>query len=181
MSRTRISSGDAGPDAEGQGADILLIDDWVPYQFSYVSNQVSLYLESFYSTRFGLSVTGWRVMAILGMHAPLSAKELAEHTAMDQVQVTRAINQLSRIGMVSRRVDPADRRKVSLRLSRHGKEVYDQIVPHARSIERELLSVLTEEERACMLASVRKVVARARRIFESPAADRDREEAPSHA
>ena len=150
---------------------VLKLDNWIPYQFSYVSNQVSLFLEDLYKSRFGLTVPGWRVMAVLAMHEPLSAKEVAAHTAMDQVQVTRAINHLSSIGMISRRVDAGDRRKVVLRLSQRGGEVYATIAPYARNIEMELLSDLTPDEIATLRALTDKVVAVAKVIFDDKRQD----------
>ncbi|NYZ15830.1 winged helix-turn-helix transcriptional regulator [Azospirillum sp. RWY-5-1] len=165
MSRSNASSRGIGETGDGQGPAILHLDDWLPYQFSYVSNEVSLFLEDIYRTRFGLTVSGWRVMAVLGLHAPLSAKQVAEHTAMDQVQVTRAINHLASLGLISRRVDSADRRKVVLRLSPRGRDVYGEIVPYAIEIERTLLSPLTAEELNCLRALTRKVVERAHQVF----------------
>ncbi|WP_180901585.1 MarR family winged helix-turn-helix transcriptional regulator [Martelella soudanensis] len=147
------------------GSVILNLDDWIPYQFSYISNQTSLYLEELYNSRFGLSVTGWRVMANLAIHSPLSAKEVAAHTAMDQVQVTRAINQLHKIGMISRRTDSHDRRKVVLRLSQRGAEVYATIAPYAIEIERRLLAELSAAEVETLRNLTSKVVAVAKEVF----------------
>lgn len=148
---------------------VLDLDDWIPYQFSYISNYASHYLENLYKARFGITVPGWRVMAFLAMHAPLSAKELAAHTAMDQVQVTRAINQLHSIGMISRRVDTVDRRKVVLRLSPRGSEVYETIVPYACGIENTLLADLSETEIEMLRKITNKVFATARKLFEEQA------------
>ena len=44
-----------------------------------------------YEQRFDLSVTEWRVMAVLGALDGLSAREVAERTAMDKVAVSRAL------------------------------------------------------------------------------------------
>ena len=99
-----------------------------------------------YGERFQLSVPGWRVMAVLGQHAPLSAKEVGVRTAMDQVQVTRAINQMASVNLISRRVDASDRRRVVLRLSRKGEEAYAEIVPLAERIEREIMAVFNDAE-----------------------------------
>jgi hypothetical protein len=63
----------------------LDLERWLPYQGSVVSNRVSACLASMYRERFGLTVPGWRVMAVLARYQPLSAKELAHRTAMDQV------------------------------------------------------------------------------------------------
>jgi DNA-binding MarR family transcriptional regulator len=104
-------------------------------------------------------------MANLAIHSPLSAKELAVHTAMDQVQVTRAINLLHNMGMISRRTDTLDRRKVILRLSQRGKDVYETIAPYAIEIERRLLADLTAAEVETLQNLTDKVAAAAREIF----------------
>jgi DNA-binding MarR family transcriptional regulator len=120
--------------------------DWIPYRCSVISNRVSACLQSMYGERFQLSVPGWRLMFVLGRDAPLSAKEVGERTAMDQVQVTRAITQMASVGLVSRRVDPADRRRVILRLSRKGMEAYGEIAPLAKRIEQQIIAPLTPAE-----------------------------------
>ncbi|KGF70457.1 hypothetical protein LL06_04925 [Hoeflea sp. BAL378] len=165
MTQTGHSPDSPAGEKRHEAPAILNLDDWVPYQFSYISNQASLYLEDLYSSRFGLSVTGWRVMANLAIHAPLSAKEVAAHTAMDQVQVTRAINHLHKIGMISRRTDTQDRRKVVLRLSQRGTEVYATIAPYAIEIERRLLAGLSAAEVETLRNLTRKVLVVAQEVF----------------
>ncbi|WP_158285517.1 MarR family winged helix-turn-helix transcriptional regulator [Azospirillum sp. TSA6c] len=125
---------------------IFRLDDWLPYQTSFITNRVSGMLARMYGEEFGLSVTGWRIVAVLGSHAPLSAKELAEWTAMDQVGVTRAVALLVGLGLVVRRGDSKDRRRVILRLSKKGAEAYARVVPLARAIEKELVAALHPEE-----------------------------------
>lgn len=176
MKRKDTPDDASNEEPHGEASVVLNLDDWIPYQFSYISNQTSLYLEDFYSARFGLSVTGWRVMANLAIHAPLSAKEVAAHTAMDQVQVTRAINHLHKIGMISRRTDIHDRRKVVLRLSRRGSDVYAKIAPLAIEIERQLLAELTAEEISTLRHLTQKVIAVAKKIFEEPDEPADEDE-----
>lgn len=45
-----------------------------------------------WSADFGLSVTNWRVMAVIGRFEPVSAKEIAARTSTDAFFVTRAID-----------------------------------------------------------------------------------------
>lgn len=61
----------------------LFLGRWLPSRFSVLANTVSMYLHSFYSERFGLSITGWRIVAYLGEEAPLCAKDVAVRAAMD--------------------------------------------------------------------------------------------------
>ena len=145
--------------------DVLDLDEWMPYQCSVIANRVSACLQGMYGERHGLSVPGWRVMAVLGRYAPLSAKEVGERTAMDQVQVTRAINQMSSVGLISRRVDQLDRRKVALRLSRKGLAAYNEIVPVAHAVEASLLAALTPRERKVLSTIMASLVRRAEELL----------------
>ncbi len=136
------------------------LERWLPHQFSFIANRVSAKLASMYGERFDLSVTGWRIIAVLGQHEPLSAKQLANRTGMDQVNITRAVTRLASQGMVSRRIDRIDRRRIVLRLSKKGRVVFDVVLPLAEAIEAAILEELTvaqtEELRRTMAALVQR-------------------------
>src|ERR1700753_900579 len=68
----------------------LDLDHFVPYRLSVVTNRVSSAIARHYSDRFDLTIPEWRVMAVLGQTPGLSAREVAQRTAMDKVQVSRA-------------------------------------------------------------------------------------------
>lgn len=125
----------------------FLPETTLPHYCTVVANRASLMLHSMYSERYGLSVIGWRILAILGKHAPLSAKVISEMMAADAVTLSRAIDQLSGKRLIRRRVDPADRRRQLLSLSKKGAEVYNQIVPLLYAAEQSLLAALSEEDR----------------------------------
>lgn len=144
-------------------SDCFLPEASLPHAFNVVANRVSATLQTMYSQRFGLSVVGWRVVAILGTHSPLSAKTLAELTAMDQVSVSRAVEQLVGKRIVSRRVDTVDRRRLVLRLSRYGEEVYREIVPILQAAENALVSTLPDKDVRELRRLVRAVVENAAR------------------
>ena len=132
------------------------LERWLPHQFPFIANRVSSKLARMYAERFNLSVTGWRIIAVLGRHEPLSAKQLANRTGMDQVNTTRAVTQLASQGMVSRRIDRIDRRRIVLRLSEKGRAVFDTVPPLVASLEAAILQELTvakvEELRRTMAA-----------------------------
>jgi DNA-binding MarR family transcriptional regulator len=132
--------------AIGAAASVLQLEKWLPYRCSVIVNIVSLRLAQFYHSRFGLTVPAWRMMAALGRTSPLSALELARGAAMDQVSVTRAINQLAALGMVIRGTDPKDGRRVALRLSAKGRAAYEAVVPLAVDLEVKLVAGLTRRE-----------------------------------
>ena len=152
------------PLGNGSGSSIHF-EQWFPYRFSWVANEVSLCLYGRYHSRWGLSVVGWRIVVMLAEHAPLAAKELAELTAMDPVQITRAVAELARLGFVARRIDRADRRRVALRLTSAGKAVYAEMLPYLQEVEVALLDGLKPGERAQLVELMDRIQANGRRFF----------------
>ncbi|OAN76003.1 hypothetical protein A8B82_15955 [Sulfitobacter sp. EhC04] len=135
-------------------------EDSIAHVFTVISNRVSHVLEKMYRERFQLTVVGWRLLAIIRNHAPLSAKSLAEISAMDQVSITRALDQLVGKKFVSRRTDRRDRRRVVLRLTKRGEAVYNDIVPLSYAADKAIMSDLSDDERHLIREMVQKVAAR---------------------
>jgi DNA-binding MarR family transcriptional regulator len=135
----------------------LNLDRFLPYRFSVLSNRVSDAIARHYSERFGLTIPEWRVMAVLGQGGDVSAREVAARTAMDKVQVSRAVTSLVAARRVQRETDRADGRVSRLSLSARGRAIYDEIVPLALHLEELLLSTLSPEERAALDALMAKL------------------------
>lgn len=125
----------------------LQLDRFIPYRLSVLTNQVSSAIARHYSERFGLTIPEWRIMAVLGETPGLSARDVAARTAMDKVQVSRAVASLIEGGRVERTPDDDDGRVGHLELTRAGRAVYDQIVPLALRLEEQFLSTLSQTER----------------------------------
>ena len=125
----------------------LDLDRFLPYRLSVLSNRVSSAIARQYSDRFGLSIPEWRVMAVLGGAPDLSARDVAERTAMDKVQVSRAVESLMRARRVVRSPDRDDGRIMRLSLTPRGRAIYDEVVPLALHLEDVFLSALNAEER----------------------------------
>ncbi len=125
----------------------LDLDRFLPYRLSVLSNRVSGAIAKAYSDSFGLTIPEWRVMAVLGGTPDLSAREVAERTAMDKVQVSRAVESLMRARRVARSPDRDDGRILRLSLTPRGRAIYDEVVPLALHLEDVFLSALTPDER----------------------------------
>jgi DNA-binding MarR family transcriptional regulator len=126
---------------------VLELERFLPYRLSVLSNTISQAIAREYADRFELSVTEWRVIAVLGRYPDLSASEVAERTAMDKVAVSRAVNSLIDAGRVRREVHGGDRRRSVLALTARGRKVYEEVAPRALDYERRLIEVLDTEER----------------------------------
>ena len=135
----------------------LDLERFVPYRLSLLSNRVSGAIAALYEERFGIGITQWRVVAVLGRFPGLSANGVAERTAMDKVAVSRAVATLIGRGIVERQVHGEDRRRSVLRLTRAGKRLHAQVAPLALDAERRLLAPLDARERAQLHALLDKL------------------------
>jgi DNA-binding MarR family transcriptional regulator len=126
---------------------MLELDQFLPYRLSVLSNTISQAIAREYDARFGLSITEWRVLAVVGRYPGLSANEVAERTAMDKVAVSRAVARLIENQRLQRETYDGDRRRSILTMSPKGQRIYDRVVPRALEYERHLLDTLDEQER----------------------------------
>ncbi len=125
----------------------LRLERFLPHRLSVLSNTVSRAIAGVYAQRYGLSVHEWRVIAVLEYFPSASSSDLSEKTGMDSVAVSRAVSQLVRAGLITRRASGADRRRTILDLSERGQQVYDEITPVALRYEEMLLQGLDPDER----------------------------------
>lgn len=126
---------------------LLFLEHFLPYRLSVLSNTVSGRIAKSYEERFQLTIAEWRVMAVLGRFPGLTAAEVTERTAMDKVQVSRAVARLKKTHRVEQRAVEGDRRARHLFLTDLGHEVYAEIVPLALDYERRFTSGLSAAER----------------------------------
>ncbi len=129
------------------GNALLELETFLPYRLSVLSNTLSQAIAKVYEKRFDLSVTEWRAMAVLGYRADISARQVAERTAMDKVAVSRAVARMLKKGLIERGTARHDKRQSVLRLSDQGWRIYDQVAPLALEHEQRLLAHLDAEER----------------------------------
>ena len=142
-------------------SDELILDEFLPYRLARLSSKVSTTIARAYDKEFGLSIPEWRVIAILGRFPGLSAVEVAEHTFLDKVAVSRAVTKLIKAGRIDRQFADADRRRSILNLSEAGRDVHDRVARLALAFEKDLISGLSESDVADLNRLMDKLLERA--------------------
>lgn len=146
--------------------DPFRLADFLPYQLSVASNAVSNRIARAYHDAFGLKVTEWRVMAMLGdadlgadagAGGGLTQRELTERTLMDKVAVNRACKALEGRGLAARLPNQKDGRSHHLALTEAGQNMHDQIVPIARAIEDDLLDSMSSQQQRVLRELLEKI------------------------
>jgi DNA-binding MarR family transcriptional regulator len=128
-------------------ADLLVLEDFLPYRLSILSNRVSRAIAARYAKAFDLTIPEWRVIAVLGRRPALTAKEIAEATEMDKVAVSRAVARLMAARRVRASADKDDARRQRLSLTAQGEDLHARIAPMALASEQKLLAALGARER----------------------------------
>jgi DNA-binding MarR family transcriptional regulator len=147
-------------------ANSRALDERTTYRFSILASRQTRCLSAMYLQKFGLSVSQWKVLPILGYHGPMSAKEVGERTSLEPEKVTRAVDQLVRRGFVRRRSDPKDRRRVILALAAKGRQVFQESEQLRGIIETKFLGALERKEKVLFQRLLDKLERRAAIMFD---------------
>jgi len=134
------------------------LEKFFPYLVRIYYRAVSQSVSSIYERDYGLTVSEWRAMAVLGnAREPLSAGEIVTRSSIDKVKVSRAIAGLTKAGYLERRVDEDDRRKVALQLTRSGYYVFEELVDKVQKLENKLLDGFSTQEKEQLLMLMARV------------------------
>ena len=140
----------AAADTQAMGGHSLKLEHYLPYRFNQLADQVSSTLTAIYSSEFGVSLSEWRVLALLGQQQQMISSDISQRTKMDKAKVSRAVHKLNQEGFLQRERDKQDHRVNHLSLTPKGVALYNSIIPKALEWEGGLVSTLSEEERVLL-------------------------------
>lgn len=150
---------------------LLRLESFLPYRLNVLASLVSDALAEIYRERFGLSISGWRVMARLGQDGVRTAGDIAARGAMHKSTVSRAIASLEARGLVRREANPDDMREELLALTPAGQAIYEELAPEALAFEARFEAALSPAERATLSALLERLDRHARSLHEAPRAE----------
>lgn len=124
----------------------LKLEQFLPYRFNQLAERISDSLSTIYSAEFGITISEWRILAMLGTQPTMTSSDIAHKTRMDKAKVSRAVQKLEKLGYLLREKDRQDHRISHLSLTDSGVELYNAIVPKALEWEGRFVSTLTAQE-----------------------------------
>jgi DNA-binding MarR family transcriptional regulator len=131
---------------------------FVPFRLNRLAAEVSSALSSEYRERYGLDIPEWRVLATLGFrNDACSAQYIAHCTRTHKSTISRAVTALMTRQLIERVANEDDRREYSLRMTRKGQALYEELIPRLLRREQDILSCLSARERkdfALMLGKI---------------------------
>ncbi|MBE1299128.1 MAG: MarR family transcriptional regulator [Alteromonadaceae bacterium] len=126
---------------------VLTLERFLPYRLSILSNKISSMVASAYQDKFALTITEWRIMAVLGEFPGVSADEISAKTQIEKSILSRSVNRLLKRHLIEREISDVDRRRSHIRLSEMGAAVYEEIVPLSLQYEKALLECFNTDEK----------------------------------
>jgi MarR family transcriptional regulator, lower aerobic nicotinate degradation pathway regulator len=88
---------------------------------------------------------------------PSSLNELVQATAVDQATIRGIVERLKARDLITLSSDPNDKRKVVVNLTASGRQMVEDMVPHAKRISELTMAGLNPAERVAMLFLLRKM------------------------
>src|SRR5262245_9472573 len=117
-----------------------------------------------YGRKLALSQVEWRIVALVGEHAPVSLNALADLLDLDKGQTSRAVSALVARRLMLREYR-RDGRGIRITLTTRGLEIYGQLMASALERNRVLLDGMTAEEKTQLFAILDRLTALARTIL----------------
>ena len=140
-------------------ASKLKLDEFLPHRLNVLSSLVSQALTSVYG-QFGIGIPEWRVLVTLGENGVMTGKAVGAHTHMHKTKVSRAVAQLEKRKLISRRANRADMRESFLSLTAAGRTIYEEVGPRALEFTNRLAEVVPPADRAAFDRAVKLLTVR---------------------
>jgi DNA-binding MarR family transcriptional regulator len=153
MKSTNPSSGAGVEPAE----DEFQLDSYLPYRLAVAAASVNRLMARRLAEAYRLSISEWRVLAVVARAGVLSPSTVGAVASMDKVKVSRAAASLIARGFLKQSQDPHDGRGRLLRLTRKGHTVHGKLVAEARDMEQQLAQGLTRSEWTALFNTLRRL------------------------
>jgi len=107
---------------------------------------------------YQLSPAARQALAVLdGAGEPLSPTEIARRLIVTTASVTSLLDTLERRGLVERRPDPADRRRLLVAITPTAQAMVRQYVPEVVALQGAVMSGIGEEDRQQLIAVLTRI------------------------
>jgi DNA-binding MarR family transcriptional regulator len=156
---------DRPADAAGRGDNApLKLEQFLPYRLNVVASIVSQALSRIYADRYGIGVPEWRVLVTLGQFGMMTGKSIGAHSHKHKTKDSRAVAQLEKSKLVTRRTNRSDLREAFLALTPAGRAMYEDLVPVALDFASRLSEVVDSADREAFERVVDRLIERSAKL-----------------
>ncbi len=132
------------------------LDHYLPYHL----NRTGARLATAFGNdlrRFDLTLTMWRVLAVLWHHGELKVSDIVVDTTIEQSTLSRLLVTMEGKGLLSRERSRVDARTVVVNLTPRGRKVTKTLIPLALELERTTLKGFSKKEIDSLYAMLTRI------------------------
>jgi len=138
------------------------LENYAPYLMNRIMGRYNAALREEMAT-LGLTTPQMRALAVLSVVDGILIRELAVYAVVQQSTLSRALEALTRDGLIRREADTEDSRAVRLFLTDAGREAHVRLWPHMAGAYQTMFKGISDAEKATftgtlqtMLRNIRK-------------------------
>jgi DNA-binding MarR family transcriptional regulator len=158
LPKPRPESSDSRPPQDRRSPHALDLRRFTPAAITLLAHRISATASAEYRPRFGVGITDWRILALLGAEPWLAPVQISAATGLDKAAVSRSLRGLAAAGLVETSDGVSGRRRSQFALTAAGLELHDRLVEAARQRELRILKDFTAEERQQLQAFVERML-----------------------
>lgn len=158
--RVRAAAQDSSglPSARGRTSPHALdLSHYFPSIVTALATTITATASAVYRPKFGIGITDWRIMAILGSRPWISSAEICEAAALDKAAVSRSLAHLQKIKAIDIVTDRTDQRRQFVALTKSGLKIHDRIGKLALKREAQLLEDFSARDKQALLRFLARI------------------------
>jgi MarR family transcriptional regulator, temperature-dependent positive regulator of motility len=157
--RVQQDSSESAPDLHPMiGTKLWENPCWLSFRANFIAHHFNQPLYDFIQRRYRLTAPEHVVLYALGLKEGITADDIAASSSRPKNTLSRAVNSLLRKKLVLRKQDQADRRRLSLYLTRSGRKIFDETVPRLVAREQAMAAALTPSEQQTLNRLLTKII-----------------------
>jgi DNA-binding MarR family transcriptional regulator len=128
------------------------------FRANFIAHHFNQPLYDWIQRRYRLTAPEHVVLYALGLKEGITADDIAASSSRPKNTLSRAVNSLLRKKLLLRKQDQADRRRLSLYLTRSGRRIFTETVPHFVAREQAMAAALTSSEQHVLNQLLTKII-----------------------
>jgi DNA-binding MarR family transcriptional regulator len=131
------------------------------YRLAALSRLWTISTEKMYEERFGLTLSQWRILAIVGAEQPIYASAIADRGLLEKPHISRLVGSLTGRGLLMSVLDKDDARRSWLVLTRGGRDIFEAVAQLSLEQDRRFMAALNARERQSLDGLLDKLLGQA--------------------
>jgi DNA-binding MarR family transcriptional regulator len=131
---------------------------WLSFRVNFIAHHFNQPLYDWIHRRYRLTAPEHVVLYALGLKEGITADDIAASSSRPKNTLSRAVNSLLRKKLLLRKQDQADRRRLSLYLTRSGRKIFNETVPQLVAREQAMAAALTASEQQVLNQLLTRII-----------------------